>query len=350
MPYRILNWVPDDTACTLYRAILPTKYCAPELAKHDIVLEAGPTLDKEMDYDAVILHRIIPPQRLPLLMVLVQKGKKLIWEVDDDLPNVPVWNPFKAGFNDDMLSFLQIYLEMATKIIVSTDHLKTISAPMHELPINKYVVLKNLIDTDHYGLFWRKGKNLNARRVNTLVNVLWSGSYSHPQDLEIIIPVVDYFLRKKNGNLFFTFHGYIPQQVLATDPRRVVHISWNNVKHYPASLCMISPHIALLPLDDHIFNKSKSNIKYLEMSMAGAACVSSDIITYSDDINHGYDGMIAKDTQEWIDHIKHLAKNRTFREQLVAHAQTKVLEQFSWQTDNRNKQDWIEFFRSIPDL
>jgi glycosyltransferase involved in cell wall biosynthesis len=329
--------------------VLPVKYCAPELAKHDIILEAGDTIDKNMDYQAVILHRIPPPQRLPLFAVLAKRGVKLIWEFDDDLPNIPEWNPFKAGFNDDMLSFLQIYLEMSSKIIVSTDHLKAVSAPMHEIPPEKYVVLKNLIDLDHYSLFWKNGHNFNLRQGNP-INVLWSGSYSHVKDLDQIMPVLDYFLKKDNGDIFFTFHGYIPVSCLRTDPRRVVHVSWNTVKHYASSLCMLSPHIALLPLDPHIFNRSKSNIKYLEMTVAGAASISSDINTYTDSIVHGQDGFVAKTTQDWIDYITALSKSRAFRHQIVDKAQQKVLEEFSWQTDNQNKRDWIEFFKSVPDI
>jgi glycosyltransferase involved in cell wall biosynthesis len=339
----------------LYRTVLPIKHLGQELKNRGIILEYGQTFDiHDFHYHAIIVHRIPPPIRFPAFLKLHDKGVKLIWELDDDLVNVPDWSPFKVNFSDDILCFLDIYLnQLCHHVIASTDFLRYQLAETMNCNLDRVTVLKNLVDLDDYKLMFFKDREpgryygVNHKAHMAPYNVFWSGSHSHVKDLHEVIHLPPLFA--EDERVFFTFHGYMPPEFMGSDANKIVHVAWNNVKHYANTIMMAQPWIGLLPLMDHVFNKSKSNIKWLEMTLAGAACITSDICTYTDDIVQADNGFIVKEKDDWEKCIRMLIDNHELHHKLVKNAQQKVVDEFSWQTNNINRRAWIDFFTTLAD-
>jgi len=81
--------------------------------------------------------------------------------------------------------------------------------------------------------------------------------------------------------------------------------------------------------------------------MAGAACISSDIMTYANDIVHGETGFIAKNMDDWYDYVEALFRDPVLRRRMSDKALEYVIENWSWQTNNANRRAWLDFYRML---
>src|SRR3984885_9054246 len=130
-----------------------------------------------------------------------------------------------------------------------------------------------------------------------------------------------------------------------------MHIGWSpNRKYYEGMMSFLSPHIALMPLADNNFNRCKSSIKHFEMSMSQCVCVASGIPPYSDTITHGDNGFLCNSTNDWISTCYQLVEDRCKIRDIAIHSRDNVIQDYSWDTNNRRRRDWLEFFKSIPDM
>jgi len=57
---------------------------------------------------------------------------------------------------------------------------------------------------------------------------------------------------------------------------------WSHIYDYPAKITELQCNAMIAPLADNKFNKSKSNLKYIEASALGLPCICQDLCTYSD--------------------------------------------------------------------
>lgn len=101
--------------------------------------------------------------------------------------------------------------------------------------------------------------------------------------------------------------------------------------------------IALAPLRDTPFNRSRSNIKYQETALASVPLIASDIGVY-DCIRQGISGFLVNSKQEWYSAMKVLVENKELRRQLGENAQKEVIS--NW-TIQHNWQHWQEVFSDI---
>tara|TARA_R110002167_G_scaffold153010_10_gene347146 strand:+ start:62 stop:391 length:330 start_codon:yes stop_codon:yes gene_type:complete len=102
--------------------------------------------------------------------------------------------------------------------------------------------------------------------------------------------------------------------------------------------------IGICPLIDNLFNRSKSNLKWLQYSALGAATVASDLDPYKD-IEDGVDGVLVEETQEaWSDAIMSLLKDDKKRVSMGNEARETLLK--TWDVRNRAA-DWVTVFDAV---
>ena len=104
-----------------------------------------------------------------------------------------------------------------------------------------------------------------------------------------------------------------------------VHIS----KYY-GKLLSLGLHIGIAPLVDNNFNRCKSNIKYLEYTMAGIPVIASNVLPYSSTIKDGEDGIIVKKGRYnlWKRALESLIENEKERIRLWENAKMKVIQHY----------------------
>ena len=324
---RIYYNLSDSWACGHYRGVLPHRHCARKLWEEGIQLDLQVHMDVRQDYDVYVFHRIVAPQFLPQVIRLKNAGKRIIWETDDLLTQIPEGNPARNQFLPNMDGF-NLCLELADQIVVTTEEMRK-QIPHGE----KAIVLPNLVDVDEW--------SAPRARPDGVFRVMWAGSDSHGRDLEILEPVVRELV-DRHADLEFVFFGMTPEKL--QDHRQVVSLPIGPLSQYPGICSLISPHVALAPLQPNPFNRSKSSIKWMEGALSGAVVVASPLEPYTSVINDGLNGYLADTTEDWVDILEHLYQDRR---RLATVARTGMEDVYLYHSWQRNAEIWMEYFRGL---
>ena len=149
------------------------------------------------------------------------------------------------------------------------------------------------------------------------VRIGWSGSQYHEEDIEILRPVFRklYSKAKYKGKFEVHLAGYQKMDVWERFVKIFKGGKLNPDNFYLHNVKDINTYgtlyenfdISLIPLADNHFNASKSNLKWQESTIKGAACIASNVHPYNEDIVSGENGMLcSNDSKEWLDAIDRL--------------------------------------------
>jgi glycosyltransferase involved in cell wall biosynthesis len=340
----------DDWGCGHYRCALPVNNCYGDLAKSGTSLFLQKELHSEDAHDAYIVHRIPLEPSIFFMQKQKEKGRKFVIELDDDIYAVPEWMPSEEYKNTKWA--LTKAIEIADEVWVSTQALADTLDPKYK---DKTHVLPNLVDINTF--LKPKPASVNPIRI------LWAGSSWHDTDLDQLVEPVERLMEEYGDTVQFLFWGCLPSgfseyeripgQNAATLRQktkygnRLLYLDGIPFRFYYDRLVYLTPTIGLCPLVDCKFNKSKSNLKFLEYTMAGAATIGTNMEPYKC-IENGKDGLLVNpgDTEGWYRAMKTLIDNQSLREEMVSRAREKVYEEYSWQSQNK-KNLWLDAFRRI---
>jgi glycosyltransferase involved in cell wall biosynthesis len=250
---------------------------------------------------------------------------KLIVDTDDDIDTLPLYNQAHADYHSGtgMSRILRGEYREADLVTVSTTHL--------EGQVQKYAkrtsVVPNVVDPRMYASVRERQKE---ERHKHDLRIYWGGGFGHYDDLLV---VKDALLRTfhERPNLKLVFSGFIPDWASDLPPFRVLVVRFARFMAYPKVLRWLCADVALAPLVDNEFNKSKSHVKYLTYAMAGIPGVYSALRPY-ESVEHGVTGMKASNAEEWYEAINTLLDNPSQRRSMAACALDDVME--NWTVDN----------------
>lgn len=192
-----------------------------------------------------------------------------IWlDFDDDVFNVPESNKANPTYaNPHTKHILLQAIGLADVVTVSTEHLKR--SLMQRLPVDQHMKIR-VINNAWPDLYF----GANMRPVNFgRKEFFWRGSQTHDEDIYRHLSSFK-ILSERYPDWSFTFLGeplwlirdVIPERQLKI--RHAVHLT-----AYFSLMRTLTAGVCLVPLHDHTFNKSKSNIAALESVFGGAICV-----------------------------------------------------------------------------
>jgi glycosyltransferase involved in cell wall biosynthesis len=120
------------------------------------------------------------------------------------------------------------------------------------------------------------------------------------------------------------------------------------VPEFAAALVRAQPHIGLAPVLDEPFNRARSELHWLEYTLAGAATIASRTSEPGpyDAIRDGSDGLLASSPGQWLDALMRLASSSALREELVGRALERVLADY---TVERRADEWADAYRWAAD-
>lgn len=108
--------------------------------------------------------------------------------------------------------------------------------------------------------------------------------------------------------------------------------------------------IALLPLQDNIFNRAKSDLKFIECANCGAVALASPVV-YSDVIKDGENGFIFNNLKEFSDKLKMLIDNPTKRREVAENAYSYVKHNRLMSQHYEERLAWyFELLERLPEL
>lgn len=212
-----------------------------------------------------------------------------VYELDDYLISVPKQNEHLRNLPADMERLIRQGTSLCDRLVVSTDALANAMSSMH----HDIRVVPNTLSPH----LWT-GLN-SRRRTSVKPRVGWAGGTSHAGDLRIIAEVI----RELADEVEWVFFGMCPP-----DLRPYLHEFYSTVdmQAYPARLASLNLDLALAPLEYHIFNDCKSNLRLLEYGACAYPVICTDTQAYRGDLP--CTRVATNTTQEWLQAIRmHLA-------------------------------------------
>jgi O-antigen biosynthesis protein len=290
--------------------------------------------------DAVIWQPVFFAESLEFYMDLrARTGKPMFMETDDNFIDVPTWNEAFHSFGPGgaVRAVALQHMRESDGVFTTTPHLREIYSQfnpnIHEIP--------NSIDFKGDSQFVGWGKVANRRHRD--VRIGWIGGRCHYQDLQIVldplkricnefpnvtIRFVNSALRTsaKEQGLPDPFAGINKKQVQYSD--RSVPIN-----RYAQFFAHQSFDIGLAPLEDCNFNRSKSNLRWLEYSALKIPTIASKVGHFQKTVINGKDGILVDNgyPNGWYDAIRSLVLNEVTRREMGKAAYKRVKQDFEAQ-------------------
>lgn len=300
--------------------------------------------------DALVVQRdAVPAGSMPALLTAVrERDIPLLYEIDDLLWDIP------EDHGDHAIDAAQRAAILSAA--GAADVVTTATPALGELlgRCNRNVrVVPNMPDP----ALWMSPLPAVARdRILALhgletgaPRILYMGSRSHANDLELVAPAVERFLRKHPGFEVIQVGGGLllpgARELKVPDeyPDYPGFVTWFRAV---ASAAMF----ALAPLRETPFNMVKSDIKFLDYALAGVPGIYSAVGPYGRSISDGVHGLLASDDPEaWLEAMTRLAADPGLRESLREGAQRLARSRVMGQADDGWGEVLNEMFRGTRD-
>ena len=142
----------------------------------------------------------------------------------------------------------------------------------------------------------------------------FSGSITHNSDFQMILPVIaDIMKCNKQVELCVVGELDIPDELKKYEDR-IVKLPFSDWQKLPEMIAGVD--INLAPLEDTIFNRAKSENKWVEAALVKVPTVASDIGAFHDSIENGVDGVLCSDKEEWKNALEKLILDPEYRRRL----------------------------------
>ena len=319
------NIIPQ---CTRYRVLNK----AEQLRKHGFAVKVVNLSDFQLSMaqnaSRIIIYRSpISPELLRLCHLAKEYGKPVFFDIDDlvfdtvytdQLSYTQGLNSVEKGNYDAGVRNYGYMLENCDGAITSTNQLQE---ELYKYQ-SKVLLNRNLASDDLIAISSQYIKDYS--QTSDIVKIgYFSGSISHNENFELIKPAIKQLLTKySNVQLHIVGILDIPQDMKPFENQIVTHdyVDWDKL---PALISEVD--INLAPLVDSIFNRAKSEIKWIEAALVKVPTVASKIGAFSDVVIDGETGLLATDDQ-WFDKLEALVLSPDLRQKLAESAYRAVLE------------------------
>ncbi|HXK17589.1 MAG TPA: glycosyltransferase, partial [Polyangiaceae bacterium] len=264
------------------------------------------------------------PEVLAQVATLCRQHKvPLVLDLDDDLLNVPTDKDPTLGFMLYRPAMVEL-LKATSMLTVSTEPLAKAYAGL----TRSVRIVPNRLDPRVWLEPLERDPNPpKGFDEDAAIRVLYMGSPTHHEDLQLILPAFARLRSKHRVQLHTigvtgakTPEGFRP--IVPPHPRYDHFIAWfrSIVGHFD---------LAVAPLLDTPFNRCKSDLKFLEYAACGLPVVASRVVPYSLTVRDGEDGLLAdNDEDSWFNAIESLVLQPELRARLGAAARLRAETEF----------------------
>jgi hypothetical protein len=214
---------------------------------------------------------------------------KIMYEVDDVVFHecIPDYNKFKFAFeNNEVRQNCIDIINMVDEVTVTCDFMKKLY--IEKTGQQNITTIPNFVPN-----FWM-GHTFNSRQIERAYEhnkkkprILYTGSGAHydvdnkTNGVDDMYKVRD-FIRKTVNKYQWVFVGAFPPQLVdLVQNKKIEFYPWQNLLNYPFFISNLDAQMMIAPLLPNDFNKSKSDIKFIEACILGIPCLCQDIETYS---------------------------------------------------------------------
>ncbi len=305
------------SACPVLRIVGPAQAAGLAVRRgntweHDQPMEF--TTAPMTEAEVVIIQRDFPRYVSAYERIMTaarMQGKLVVYEIDDLLIELPPEHPGYYYYTEAQLAIVRAMVE-ADLVTVST-------APLAEYArqFNPQVrVLPNCVNEQ----IWPSTPRQRAAGPAVIGYV---GGHTHLADLEMIAEPLEAILTRYGDRIRLKFwSGTAPPERLAG--RR--NVEWVPVQlleyhQFARYIQQQACDVFIAPLEDNLFNRCKSAIKYLEYSALGVPGVYSQIAPYVALIQPGETGLLADSSEAWEANLARLIDEPELRDRIGRQAQ-----------------------------
>jgi glycosyltransferase involved in cell wall biosynthesis len=294
----------DVTGCGYIRSFLPARHLNGQFM-------GGFNRNICVDHlDNIFFQRHTHKDFLEIIPNLQRIGRKVYYDLDDDLWTLDDKNPAKGAFPPETIEMIERLISLSDGVYTSTEYLKSKLLKHHSI-VN---VVPNLVEPPRHP----KGEKKKIR-------VGYAGSLSHAGDFsKTLIYALQKLWNKYKSKIELVFVGYIPPEL----KEYTSYVAGIDAPNYLNLLNHINLDIFIIPLTDTEFNKSKSNLKWLDAGICGACPVLSNVTCYGEVVDNETGVLIKKN--EWFDVLEHLINTPEEVQRISSNAYDHVLNEYSW--------------------
>lgn len=334
------TYTPYPVAFEQMRVLSPLKELKVEIL--DGVKDGVVSLEPIQEADLIILQRNFPGgfnQSMAVIDEAHKLGKAVLMDIDDDLLGLDLDHPdlVNTVFAFELIPTLYA-LRAVDAVTVTTSNLqKTIS--QH----NDHVyVLPNYLDDQ----VWQM-KPSRDKTDESPVKLLYFGTQSHLLDIEMIGEALKQLARQYPGKLEYVFYGTKPPIGLKSLAKvNFFPAETHNYRGFVKIIQNFEADIAIAPLRDTTFNRSKSPLKYFEYTALGLPAVYSDIPPYSGVVENDKTGLMAKTNEDWLRKLSSLVENSCLRKSILNYAREDVKTKHLM---SKNLDSWTKIYEEVID-
>lgn len=273
------------------------------------------------------------PTLLFAVLGLQQRGIPCLYDLDDDVWQIPEWNPLHADMNPAKLKTMTSLLRVCAGVTTTTEilaaRLRALNPAVHVIP--------NGLPPEALG-------PLRPRRLPGF-RVGWAGSFTHAEDLAEARAALRQFLAGRSVARL-VFMGWCPPEWVG-HPQVEVH-DWVDPPAYYAALQALELDVFLAPLAPHPFNAAKSDLKLAEAGAMGWPMIATEFGPYAE----GPEAIPGLRIQPgspagWYQALVMLAEHPEFRQRLSREALAWVVEH---RTIEQVGPKWAELLLGAPAL
>ncbi|MGV8056578.1 MAG: hypothetical protein AB2L12_00885 [Smithellaceae bacterium] len=281
--------------------------------------------------DILILKNICDPDILPVIAERKRTGKISIYEIADDLGAIPSWNP--------------VYFFYQNKENVSLFKKTAVNCDAIQFTVNELRRIYGYLN-DRTAVFPNQISIIPPqRKVASQEDLIigWSGSHGHWEDIKEIAPVLINWLKEHRSvklylmcseDIWNLFHQ-VPDRQKKLFPTGSLDNYYDFLRHLD---------IGLAPLNDTAFNRSRSDVKFLEYSISEVVPVLQDLTPYREYVRDGRTGILFNSPEKLISILDLLYADTQLRLNITRQARDYVL-QYRLQKDHNAER--LDFYFSL---
>lgn len=347
---RFLNYYADYSGCGHWRMIWPEQV----LNAHNKAVVHGTTvMNADPRYyiqaKGVRIQRQATPQQLEFVKFLRQLADqnnfRLIYEIDDICfaEDIPDYNKYKTAFTDPAIrKSAQEMMAMCDEITVTCPFMRDYYR--EKTGNNNVTIIPNFMPKFWLDRFYDANRTMESYdRNKKKPRILYAGSGAH-FDVEQRVKFKDDFhhvndiIRKTVDKYQWVFLGAHPLPIIdLVRSGKVEFHPWKKLYEYGQGLYDLNVNMLVAPLQDNIFNRSKSDLKYIEASALGLPIACQDMCTYENA------PIKFKTGDEMVDQI-----DKTLQDRKRYKAICKKARQYAdtrWLEDDKNIDCYLELYQ-----
>lgn len=279
---------------------------------------------KSSDYDLIYVLRSFSHEVVSVVSEAKGFGIPVVFETDDNYFALYFSNgePVHSSCDNDLLKQV---VELADHVLVYSETMKSriINLNTHVTKLNAYQLNYPPVASD---------------KTNADVVIGFMGSLKKDVDFLFVVPALLQLLTEL-PNLKLEFFGFVPNDLVG-HPRVTIFDFDSDYDRFIQKFKARLWSIALAPLEDTEFNRSKTNNKYREYASAGYAGIYSNISPYSETVKDGVTGLLVENTvKAWYDGINRLLNDVDLAKRIAVAARADIVKNYMFESHVRDK--WI---------